>query len=345
MKKWLSLFLVLALLLPASIGLALPNPNLGAINPAQSGTNYTLQLDANFLALANAFYGSTDPASYSPSQAFPGSWWADIGNNLIKQRNATNTAWVAKGTLGTDGTVQWYTSTPPTAFQLSNRNRIINGGFSVNQRSYVSGSALAAGVYGHDRWKAGASGATYTFTQSGSPLTTVTITAGSLQQIVEGLNIVGGTYTLSWTGTAQGRVNGGSYGSSPLAVANLTAGSNVTIEFNTGTLGSVQFEAGTVSTPFEIVDYGALLQRCQRYYETGSVYLLATGITGSPVMWVPFKVSKRASPTLTSAVSNSWSGTAAGTTHDTLGLTTEGFVMKNMSSSSIGATWTASAEL
>jgi len=43
------------------------------------------------------------------------------------------------------------------------RNLVINGNFSINQRAYVSATALAAGAFGHDRWKAGAGGCTYTF--------------------------------------------------------------------------------------------------------------------------------------------------------------------------------------
>ena len=38
------------------------------------------------------------------------------------------------------------------------RNRLHNGGFRINQRSYVTSTALSSGVYAHDRWKAGASG-------------------------------------------------------------------------------------------------------------------------------------------------------------------------------------------
>jgi hypothetical protein len=34
-------------------------------------------------------------------------WWANSSSNIIYQRNAANTAWVAKGILGTDGTIQW----------------------------------------------------------------------------------------------------------------------------------------------------------------------------------------------------------------------------------------------
>lgn len=161
------------------------------------------------------------------------------------------------------------------------RNRLINGGFIVNQRIYTSGTAKTVGLYMHDRWKAGASGCTYTFTQSGNPLTTITITAGSLQQVVEGVNIEGGSYTLSWTGTAQGKVNGGTAAASPITVTGLTAGSNVTIEFLTGTVGAAQFEAGTVASAFEVLAFGTVLSLSKRYYEKSYDSTVAPGTSGA----------------------------------------------------------------
>jgi hypothetical protein len=151
---------------------------------------------------------------------------------------------------------------------LPNENYAHNTGFTINQRTYVTATALAAGAFGHDRWKGGASGGTYTFTQSGGPLTTITITAGTLQQVIDGLGIAGGNYVLSWTGTAQGRVGAGSYAASPVAVTSIAAGANTTIEFNTGTLGRVKFEAGTVATPWQALDPVTQLQQCQRFYQT-----------------------------------------------------------------------------
>jgi hypothetical protein len=150
-------------------------------------------------------------------------------------------------------------------------NRIINGNFAVNQRAYVSGAALAAAAYGHDRWKAGASGCTYTFTAA-VPDTTVTITAGSLTQIIEAGMIEGGVYTLSWTGTAQARVYQGAptgaYAASPITTASLTAGTNTIVEFNAGTVTRVKFEAGAVATPFNRQSLAKSLADCQRYYQT-----------------------------------------------------------------------------
>lgn len=146
------------------------------------------------------------------------------------------------------------------------RNLVINGNFAVNQRVVSGTVTLAAGIYGHDRWKGGASGGTYTFAVSGID-TNLTISAGSIQQVIEGLFVAGTTYTLSWTGAAQGRFNGGTYASSPIAITGITAAANLTIEFNTGTVGSVQVEPGTAATPFERNPLPQEIHLCQRYYQ------------------------------------------------------------------------------
>jgi hypothetical protein len=172
-----------------------------------------------------------------------------------------------------------------------------NGGFAVNQRTYVSGTALAAGAFGHDRWKGGASGCTYTFTAT-PPATAITITAGTLQQVVEGVAIVGGAYTLSWTGTAQGRVGAGSYAASPVTVGSIVAGANTTIEFNTGTLGRVKFEAGSIATPWAAVPPQQDLARCQRFYQTGVAWAYYSNCAAGTIVGntYPLPVTMRATP-------------------------------------------------
>jgi hypothetical protein len=167
------------------------------------------------------------------------------------------------------------------------KNRIIDGGFIINQRVYTSGTSLSAGSYGHDRWKAGSGGGTYTFTQGSLGVnTTVTITAGTLVQVIEGCNLAeGGTYVLSWTGTAQGRLNGGTYGSSgTVTVTGWTAGANLSVEFNTGTLGSVQLEAGSTATSFDYRPYGTELMLCQRYFYAYS----NTGLSDQSYAFSPY---------------------------------------------------------
>lgn len=186
-------------------------------------------------------------------------------------------------------------------------NAIINGNFQVNQRGVSGTVALAAGAYGHDRWKAGASGCTYTFATANN-VTTLTITAGSLIQVIEGINLYSGTYALSWSGTSQGKIGAGSYSGSGVT-GSVTGGTNLNIEFNTGTLSLVQFEPGTEVSPFERRDYGRELMMCQRYYSqlnfSGSLsfwisgYLIATEYLQSQLL---LPATMRATPTVTANI-------------------------------------------
>lgn len=167
----------------------------------------------------------------------------------------------------------------PSDGTFSFRNRLHNGNFAINQRAVTGTVTLAAGAYGHDRWKAGASGCTYTFAAVGAD-TVITVTAGSLLQIVEAGNVEGGVYTMVNRGTAQARyaVNGaatsGGYftasTTSPLQLANANANQTVTVEFGTGTIDRVQLEAGTVTTAFERRPMSVELGLCQRYYQVGN---------------------------------------------------------------------------
>ena len=180
------------------------------------------------------------------------------------------------------------------------KNAIINGNFAVNQRAVSGTVTLAAGAYGHDRFKAGASGCTYTFATANN-ITTLTISAGSLIQVIEGNNLFTGTYTLSWVGTAQGKIGGGSYASSGVT-GTPAGGTNLNIEFNTGTLSLVQFEPGAIATPFERRPYGQELALCQRY-----AYVAVTDPVGVSVRTDStggigyFPQPMRATPTISSA--------------------------------------------
>src|SRR5690606_30595303 len=184
------------------------------------------------------------------------------------------------------------------ALLTGGKNVLINGGCRVNQRAVAGTVSLAAGEYGHDRWKAGASGCTYTFAESAG-VTTLTITSGSLIQVVEGANLVSDDYTLSWVGTAQGKIDAGSYGDSGLTAA-VVGGVNLSVEFGTGTLAQVQLERKTIATGFEYRSIAEELALCQRYF----VYIPEWAIPHvTPVgehisIYMSWPVSMRSSPTV-----------------------------------------------
>lgn len=155
------------------------------------------------------------------------------------------------------------------------KNKLINGNFAVNQRAVTGTVILAAGAYGHDRWKAGTSGCTYTFSTSNN-ITTITIATGSLRQIIEGVNLQSGTHCLSWTGTCQGKIDGGSYSLTGVT-ATATGGTDLIVEFNTGTLSKVQFEPGSYPTTFENLVFSTELEICKRYFEKSYNYNTVIG--------------------------------------------------------------------
>ncbi len=206
-----------------------------------------------------------------------------------------------------------------TTQQLTNRNALVNANFTVNQRAYASGAALAAGAYAHDRWKAGSGGCTYTFTQA-SPDTTITITAGTLIQAVDTPNVYATSYWLTWTGTATARVWQGSASGAyaagsattiggvtvnALLVTGLSIGTVANVEFSTGTLGIAQFEAALPSAgPTRYERRHGEFALCQRYYQQigGSVYqkiAYAAAFAASYVeLFYVLPVAMRANPTM-----------------------------------------------
>lgn len=192
---------------------------------------------------------------------------------------------------------------PNAGTQYALRNKIINGGFHANQRAVAGVVTLAAGKYGHDRWKAGAAGCTYSFSTVKN-VTTITITAGSLLQIIEGRNLYDGVHVLSWTGTASGRIDAGSYGASGVTGV-AVGGTNQAIEFGVGTVANVQYEPGTIPTPFELRPFGLELLLCQRYFLLAGAggFAYANSDTGIGCQ-VSFPVEMRAPPAI-SAISGS----------------------------------------
>jgi len=163
------------------------------------------------------------------------------------------------------------------------RNLLRNPTLYFNQRGVTGTVVLAAGEYGHDGFKAGAGGATYTFAASGLD-TTITISAGSLVAQIEGSSVEGGTYTLSNAGTATARIwqgsPAGSYAACPLTVTLSQASASV--EFSTGTILRPQLERSAVASVFERRRLVVELQLCRRFFRKSYSTTVAVGANSMP---------------------------------------------------------------
>lgn len=135
------------------------------------------------------------------------------------------------------------------------------------------------------------------------------------------------------SGTAGAWVSQASPGFSSVTGAVSVVGTNGATFYVTG----VQFESGSVATPFERRPYTTELQLCQRYFETGKGD--ARGAVNAVTQvgnQINFRVTKRASATMTLT-------TVAGSPLS-FGPTSESFLFYGTTSENT-ATWTAAAEL
>jgi hypothetical protein len=285
-------------------------------------------VNAQLLAL-----GTKQSGNSAPSVTYPYMDWADTAAGLWKQRNAANDEWVTIGTLGSanlglaplasptfTGTVTipagasiagyaplaspTFTGTV-TAPNINggpiggSRNAIINGNPTINQRGYVSGTATSgANQYTLDRWRVVTSGQSITWTDSQN-VRTVTAPAGGVEQVIEGINLGTGTYTLSWTGTATATVAGAAVVNG--TTVSITGGVDTTVRFSGGTFSLAQLEPGTRATLFERRGIGQELALCQRYYETLGPGGAGGSSTNAAALAIAFKfqAAKRAPPTIT----------------------------------------------
>ena len=230
------------------------------------------------------------------------------------------------------------------AFDLANNaqtktNLLLNSNFAINQRGYVSAATLTSGTYGFDRWKSNFATTTLTFTASTQGQSLTISTSGGLQQVIEQGLVPAGTYTLSWTGTATGRVynSGGTppaYASSPIT---FTADglANVVVEYTavstTKTLSKVQFNSGT-NTAWSLATptLESELAACQRYFiryggtaDTPFIsasYYSTTEAYGSLL----FPVQMRTAPTTTVSAGTAINVFSGGSSRNTSGVASSG---------------------
>lgn len=184
----------------------------------------------------------------------------------VPAANITGQVAIANGGTGASTANAAFTALS-AGVTLSFRNKIINGNFNINQRAAVSGTSLALNAYFLDRWRSATATNAVTWAASGNGNIVTIPATEEIEQVIEGNNIEGGVYTLSWTGTATAQVNGSAITNGG-QTGSLPANTNVTVKFLAGTVSLVQFEKSTVATVFEQRPPPIETILCERYYQT-----------------------------------------------------------------------------
>ena len=207
----------------------------------------------------------------------------------------------------------------PWARETARQNLLVNGDMQVNQRGFAGG-ALAAGVYGFDRWKADAGGAN--LSRSGFDLT---LTSGAIVQPVEPAlwgaasfasmpltlsveDLTGGSLTIG-IGSVSGTITPGSGRHSVTLTP--TPGDSGTLAIRlspasgTVTFRRIKLEAGASASPWDDRPLPETDLLCRRYYSRldGGMLLDAYQATGcSFQQFLPFAVPMRTTPTATVSI-------------------------------------------
>lgn len=235
---------------------------------------------------------------------------------------------------------------------LIGKNILINAECLINQRAFAGG-ALASGVYGYDRFKAGTGGCNFSVSVG-----VWTHTSGPIVQIVEAPTGVYGTDVTFSVEDPTGPINvniGGMTGT-------ITAGSgrrgvtfaipsgsgNLTAQWSaTGvTYKRPQLERGDAVSGYDYRSIGHELLLCQRYYEVGDYFHSAYGSAGQQINTsVPFKSTKLAAPAITvvgAAYSNASGATSFNTTANQ---TTIQYTATATGTATLQCSWVADSEL
>lgn len=290
------------------------------LNKEAVGDNGSLLFQTNFSGRAEI--GLTGDDDLHVKVSSDGTAWIEA----LKIARDTGIATLPKG-----GALASLNDGPLAGF----RNRLINGDFQINQRAFAGG-ALAAGVYGFDRWKAGAGGASLSL--SGN---TLTLTSGAIAQIMESPDLAGAqvtvsvedlatrdlTVTLAASGSGSGSVSGdivqgtGRCGVTLTVPATATGHVSLQIAPKSGGAGAPTFkkaqaEPGAFATPFEFRPAATEKVLAQRYYCEVAGGALNADFAQTAIinefLFCSFPAPMRATPTATMASIATSSNVAAG---------------------------------
>ncbi len=179
--------------------------------------------------------------------------------------------------LAGDGASLWATISKATD-ATSLPNLVDNSNFTVCQRQLTSPVVLAAGAFGHDRFKAGAGGCTYTFATVGANVV-LTVTAGTLIHTVAEEDVEGGVYRFKHEGAAQTRIGvggaapAGAYSSGVKLNTGVNANQRIAVEFGVGTIDRVQWKASPLESTYAPPKLADTLFRCEYFLPSGAFEL------------------------------------------------------------------------
>lgn len=262
----------------------------------------------------------------------------DKGTSQVKRYDTTAAAWV----VWSDQVMRGF------------KNYLINGDLLLNQRAFTGG-ALAAGVYGFDRWKGGTGGCTVSVNTS----TAVITLNGPLVQVVElprlasaavvfSVEDPSGTININVDGQTASITSGSGRRGATVTLPSGSTG-NVTVTVSTSgstTFKRMQLELGTTATPFEWRPAAVEFTLAARYYRRGRFAHDFNSTNGSyQTMRIPFGANMRAAPavagtfTYTLATAN---GLTDNPTVDSLRIGAQATATGNCA---FVCDWTADAEL
>ena len=196
-----------------------------------------------------------------------------------------------------------------TAGGFGRRNVLINAKGTINTRGYASGAATTVNSqFTLDRWYVVTSGQNLSWVDTAG-VRIFSAPSGGVAQAIRASNVYGGTYVLSYNGTAVCRINGVVVASGATVV--LPSNTVARVAFANGTFSQPQLELGNVPTSFDFQNDESEELICHKYFFRPLASWTIAGnatVAGQRIMDAMLAYPKMISATPTASVTSS-SGT------------------------------------